>query len=288
MNSVKTYHTVNRHDEMLNFSISKMEDIYNLRQGATDEPHRHDYYTVLIIKQANGIHKIDFESYEIKERQIYFVSPGQVHQIIEKEKSFGYAITFSTDFLVKNSIPLAFISDLNLFRNYGQTPPLNPEKDSFDKIVQFTNEIEKCYHGQQPNKLLSIGAYLKLILIECSNICSIHNMIVDRDNSIVRDFKNAVDIHFRKEHSTTFYAQLFNITPDHLNRSIKAKLGKTVKEYIQARITTEAKRLLYFTDLTNKEISYELGFNEPANFSAFFKKCTTLSPSKFKNQELKS
>ncbi len=288
MNSVKTYQTINKNDEKLNFSISKMEDIFDSRQGATDEPHRHNYYTVLIIKQAKGLHKIDFESYELKDSQIYFVSPGQIHQVIEKEKSYGYAMTFSTDFLVQNSIPLAFISDLNLFRNYGQTPPLLPEKKSFDRILHFTNEIAEYYHNQQPNKLLSIGAYLKLFLIECSNICTINSYESRKVNGIIRDFKSAVDKHYRKEHSTSFYAKLLHITPDHLNRSIKAKLGKTAKEYIQTRITTEAKRLLYFTDLTNKEIGYQLGFNEPANFSAFFKKCTTLSPSIFKKQELKS
>lgn len=288
MNSVKTYNKINKNDEKLNFSISKMEDIYDSRQGATDEPHRHDYYTVLIVKKANGIHKIDFESYELMDSQVYFVSPGQVHQVIEKKKSYGYAMTFSTDFLIQNSIPLAFISDLNLFRNYGQTTPLLPEKKPFDKILQFTNEIVEHYHSQQSNKFLSVGAYLKLLLIECSNICTIYSHIAESDNSIIRDFKSAVDKHYRIEHSTTFYAKLLNITPDHLNRSIKAKLGKTSKEYIQTRITTEAKRLLYFTDLTNKEIGYKLGFNEPANFSAFFKKCTSLSPSNFKKQELKS
>ena len=265
-----------------------MEDIYDSRQGATDEPHRHDYYTVLIIKQANGLHKIDFESYELKENQIYFVSPGQVHQVIEKEKSYGCAMTFSTDFLLQNSIPLAFISDLNLFRNYGQTPPLLPKKESFDKMLNFTKEIEEYYYSQQPNKLLSISAYLKLFLIECSNICEIHSFKSGKANSIIRDFKTAVDMHYRKEHSSSFYAQLLNITPEHLNRSIKTRLGKKAKEYIQTRIITEAKRLLYFTELTNKEIAYELGFNEPANFSAFFKKCTALSPSNFKNKELKS
>ena len=288
MNSVKTYQKINKNDEKLNFSFSKMEDIYDSRQGVTDEPHRHDYFTVLIVKQANGIHKIDFESYELKENQIYFVSPGQVHQVIETERSYGYAMTFSTDFLLHNAIPLAFISDLNLFRNYGQTPPLLPEKESFDKILHFTKEIEEYYYGQQPNKLLSVGAYLKLFLIECSNICTIHSLESGKANSIIRDFKTAVDMHYRKEHSTSFYAKLLHITPDHLNRSIKAKLGKTAKEYIQSRITTEAKRLLYFTDLNNKEIGYELGFDEPANFSAFFKKCTSLSPSNFKNQVLKS
>ena len=54
MNSVKTYNKINKNDD-LNFSISKMEDIYDSRQGATDEPHRHDYYAVLIVKKLMAL-----------------------------------------------------------------------------------------------------------------------------------------------------------------------------------------------------------------------------------------
>ena len=138
-------------------------------------------------------------------------------------------------------------------------------------------------------KHLSIGAFLKLLLITCNNICAINPIESDLDtsgNNLIRSFKSAVDNNYKKEHSTTYYANELYITPDHLNRTIKAKIGKTAKEYIQSRIITEAKRLLYFTDLSNKEIGYELGFNEPANFSAFFKKCTQLSPSNFKKNEI--
>jgi len=150
-------------------------------------------------------------------------------------------MTFSTDFLIQNSIPLAFISDLNLFRNYGQTPPLLPEKKPFDKILQFTNEIVEHYHSQQSNKFLSIGAYLKLFLIECRKICTIYSHIADSDNSIICDYNSAVDKHYRIEHSTTFYAQSLNITPDHPNPHIKANLSKTSKEKIKTSNTTQAK-----------------------------------------------
>ena len=91
-----------------------------------------------------------------------------------------------------------------------------------------------------------------------------------------------METHYKTWHATSQYANELNITPDHLNRSIKSLIGKTAKEYIQARITIAAKRMLYFSDLSTKEIAYDLGFSEPANFSNFFKKCTGISPSEFK------
>lgn len=289
MKTVKTYRKINATDEKASFAISRMEDIYEKRGGATDPPHRHDYYTVLVVQEANGIHKIDFNAYELGANQLYFVSPGQVHQVIEKQASIGLAMTFSTQFLVENAIHLSFIESLNLFQDYGQSPPLTPDKNQFDKIIHYTSEILQLFNSDANMKSLSIGAYLKLFLIECNNICCIHPeeaYTSTSENSTIREFKNLVNRHYQDQHSTSYYAAELSITPDHLNRVIKNAIGKTAKEYIQSRITIAAKRLLYFSELSNKEIGYELGFGEPANFSAFFKKCTGHSPSNFRNNEL--
>ncbi|MFD2551766.1 AraC family transcriptional regulator [Bizionia sediminis] len=268
-----------------------MEDIYLRRNAQTDEPHRHNYYTVLVVKSAKGFHKIDFNTYNLSKHQIFFVAPGQVHQVIETEKPSGFVMTFSNQFLVENTIPLSFVESLNLFQNYGQSPPLSPGANEFETIEQFTHQIFQLFQGNAHMKFASIGAFLKLLLIACNNICAINPIESDVDTTgtnLIRQFKLAVNTHYKKEHSTSFYASLLFISPDHLNRTFKAKTGKTAKEYIQARIITEAKRLLYFTNLTNKEIGYTLGFNEPGNFSAFFKKHTAVSPSKFKKTEVTS
>lgn len=290
MSTVKTYQKVNAENRNVNFAISKMEDIYVKRNGKPDEPHRHNFYTVLVVKSAKGEHKIDFNSYDLSNKQVFFVAPGQVHQVIENEKSIGFVMTFSNQFLVENSIPLSFIESLNLFQNYGQSPPLTPSEKQFEQIQNYANSIFELFQSDKNMRTLSIGSYLKLLLIECNNICSINPIESDVDttgDNLIRLFRKAVDKNYKSEHSTTYYANELSITPDHLNRTVKARIGKTAKDYIQSRIITEAKRLIFFTDLTNKEIAYELGFNEPANFSAFFKKHTDLSPSHFKKNEAK-
>lgn len=289
MNTVKTYDNVNSEDKYIRFQIAKMETIYALRNGKVDDPHRHNYYTVLIVNKANGRHKIDFNTYNLNKNQIFFVAPGQVHQIIEKNQSIGFSMTFSTQFLLVNAIELSFIESLNLFQNYDQSPPLTPNKEQFKRVEHFANEIFSLNNGNTRMKELSIGAYLKLLLIECNSIYAINpieNSVDSSGNNIIREFKKLVDTAFRQEHSTTYYANNLFISADHLNRVIKFSIGKTAKEYIQSRIITEAKRLLYFSSLSTKEIGFELGFNEPANFSTFFKKHTNSSPSSFKKNEI--
>ncbi len=288
MATVKTYQEFNVRNQA-SFGISKMQDIYIRRKGKPDEPHRHEYYTILIIKKGKGTHRIDFNTYKVADHQIYFVAPGQVHQLIEEEMTEGFSMVFSNQFLMENAISLQFIDNLNLFQNYGQSPPLTPDEEHFAEIERFAVEIFKLFNSQTAMKFLSIGAFLKLLLIECNTLCAVNPIefqVESASNKILKSFKNTVDSNFKKNHSVAFYADALFITPDHLNRTVKAKLGKTAKEYVQARIITEAKRLLYFTNLSNKEIAYEMGFDEPANFSAFFKKNTQLSPSDFRKQEI--
>ncbi len=288
MDSVKTYQTVDSSNTNISFGISKMEEIYEKRGGKVDEPHRHDFYTVLIIKKAKGTHKIDFHSYNLGENQVFFVSPGQVHQVMEETKSIGFSMVFSSQFLIENSIHLSFIDNLNLFQNYGETPPLQPDEENFKKIDNFAHEIFALHNSNSPMKELSIGAFLKLFLIACNNSCSLdvsNFQIEETHNRILLEFKKSVNQHYKTQHSTSFYADKMNLSSDYLNRVIKSKIGKTTKDYIQSRIIIEAKRLLYFSDMSNKEIGYELGFSEPSNFSAFFKKTTGLSPSIFKKNE---
>ena len=285
VNEIKTYQQINRQDISSTFGISKMENYFIKRKGIKGDPHRHNYYTVLLVKKANGKHFIDFNEYELANNQVFFVSPGQVHQVIEYDQPFGYILTFSTQFLINNNIPLSFIEDLNLFNDYGNAQPMKLNKDQTDKLASYCEEILHFNNSDLKFKEQGIGASLKLFLIYCNNLCTLPKdniQLVQAGYSILKNFKNAVENHHSEWHSSTEYAQFLNITADHLNRTIKSLIGETAKEYIQTRISIAAKRLLYFSDLSTKEIAYQLGFSEASNFSAFFKKCTNQSPSEFR------
>lgn len=285
MSVVKTYSQVNKADASVSFGISKMQDIYEQRHGKADEPHRHDFYTILLIKKSKGVHTIDFNSHPLSENQIYFISPGQIHQLYEEKKSHGFSIVFSHQFLTLNGIPLSFIEDIKLFHDFGETPPLELEPEPFGKIFSYAQEIRSFYEYQGRYKFQAIGALLKLLLIRCHGLCELTQLdtqTMESGGGLLRKFKKLVEEKFTIWHQSSQYAGALHITPDHLNRTIKSLTGKTAKEHLQNRLVIAAKRMLYFSTLSQKEIAYELGFSEPSNFSAFFKNCTGISPTEFR------
>ncbi|MEN7551248.1 helix-turn-helix transcriptional regulator [Rapidithrix thailandica] len=285
METIKIYKQVNREHPSKSFGISKMEETYHKLHGQPDHPHRHDFYTILLVENAKGTHNIDFRAYDLTGQQVFFISPGQVHQVIENEPSQGYSMVFSTDFLVENNIPFSFIEDLNLFHDYNYNPPLTGTSAQFSKLLHYCSDIESYFHSDNKFKERAIGALLELFLITCNNLCTLPMQDAQQWESgkvLLKKFKSLVEQHHSYWHSASQYADALNITADHLNRTIKGLTGKTIKEYLQSRIMVSAKRLLYFSDATTKEIAYQLGFSEPANFSAFFKKNAGVSPTQFR------
>ncbi|NJB70493.1 AraC-like DNA-binding protein [Saonia flava] len=284
--NIKLYKQSEKLDQSIYFGISRMEDIHEKHKGKADDPHRHDYYTVLLVKRADGKHIIDFKEHPLKQNQVFFIAPGQVHQVIEKNKSYGFSIVFSMQFLIENNISIQFIEDLNLFNFYGNYPPLSLSKEELEKLTHFSEEMIQLYKSSNVKfSTQAIGSYLKLFFIHCNNLCSLSSNEIKHNSpahTILKKFKNLLNDKHQEWHGTAQYANALNITSDHLNRTIKSLVGNTAKEMIQSRIIIAAKRLIYFTDLSSKEIGYQLGFSEPANFSAFFKNCTGVSPSDFK------
>ncbi|EAY24958.1 AraC family transcriptional regulator [Microscilla marina] len=272
----------------INFDLQQMENIYEAAQGSTDVPHRHDYYTIMLVEVAKGRHVIDYQSYVFAGCEVFFVNPGQVHQVALQAKPKGWVITFSRDFLVENSIPESFISNINLFRQFGDTPPLSLDEDTFARLKNLIAEMQACLPSSFHYRNRALGALLQLFLIYCSNSCLLDTTQLDEESNgvcIFRDFKKLVEQHYQQWHKVGTYASEIPISPKHLSHTVKKLTGKSAKEFIQDRLILEGKRLLIHTRLNIKQIAYELGFEEPLHFSNFFKKKAQVSPSEFRQQK---
>lgn len=106
--------------------------------------------------------------------------------------------------------------------------------------------------------------------------------VEDNKFDVIRRFNLLVENHYRTRHEVQFYARELNKSPKTLSNYFALYGHKTPLQIIQERVTLEAKRLFYYTDKTSKEIAYDLGFDDPAHFSRFFKNQTKQSPSDFK------
>jgi len=104
----------------------------------------------------------------------------------------------------------------------------------------------------------------------------------DQKFEMVRKFNLFVENHYKSRHDVKFYADLLHKSPKTLSNAFAIYGNKSPLQVIQDRLTLEAKRLFYYTDKSAKEVASELGFEDAAHFSKFFKNQTSVNPSDFK------
>ena len=129
---------------------------------------------------------------------------------------------------------------------------------------------------------------LKRLIIICTRLAKDQLIVKKLDNEqidVVRKFNVLVDTHYKTKRKVSDYADLLFKSPKTLSNLFALYNQKSPQQIILERLALEAKRLIRFTNKQNQEIAYELGFNDPAHFSRFFKKMTSQSPTKYRESK---
>ncbi|MEN0053908.1 MAG: helix-turn-helix domain-containing protein [Mucilaginibacter sp.] len=146
----------------------------------------------------------------------------------------------------------------------------------------FLEEFET--HDSTQSEMLKM--LLKRLIIIATRLAKgeyVKERPVESDKfDIVRKYNLLVDRNFKTQHQVRFYADLLNKSPKTLSNLFARYHHQLPLQIIHERIISEAKRLLYYTDKTAKEIAYELGFEDAAHFSRFFKNVTGQNISEYK------
>ncbi|MEM6736051.1 MAG: helix-turn-helix transcriptional regulator [Bacteroidota bacterium] len=268
--------------------IERMEEIFDKANGEIDTPHRHGYNTVVWVREGEGSHIIDFNEYAFGKDHIFFIGPGQIHQVKTLNRPRGWVITFQDDFVIQSGLGRDFLINVNLFRQYSESPPIVINRPS--RLLEILNLLydafkEKTFEYRSEAQ----GAALKLFLIECIKFCDPENKKASEVGSpLLIRFKGLVNLHFEEMHKVAEYAEMLSVTPKYLNEVIKSTIGMTAKDYIIDRILIEAKRRLLHTDDSVKMIALSLGFPEPLHFNSFFKKRINLTPLQYRKESKNS
>ncbi|GAB4031948.1 helix-turn-helix domain-containing protein [Spirosoma jeollabukense] len=107
---------------------------------------------------------------------------------------------------------------------------------------------------------------------------------LDAGARLVQQFMDVVSKHVRQQRLVTDYASQLNVTPNHLNKVVKARTGKSPSVWIDERIVLEAKVLLFQSTLTVAQVAAELGFDDQSNFGKVFRRYARVSPTAFRRQ----
>jgi AraC family transcriptional regulator, transcriptional activator of pobA len=283
---IRTYTFAEATDHPGGFLLKTLEEVYNGPTLESERPHRHDYYAIMFIEKGNGIHYVDFQEYPVNDGLVFFLMPGQMHQLLFFAQPKGYLIAFTEEFLVTNAISQKMIDDLYLFNEYGISPPLQLSESQLPAYQNVFEQMKYFSESVGRYNTEALASLVQLFLVLSNNHCSIrkedNTQLLESGNTLLRAFRNLLNKRYAVEHQVSGYANEIAVTADYLNKIVKSLTGISAKEHIQNKLVLEAKRALVFTDVSNKELAFSLGFEEAAHFNNFFKKMTGMSPGEFR------
>lgn len=239
-------------------------------------PHRDDYYMIGVVTTGQFSLCIDFEDITITSGQALIITPGQVHYSIEKSDGTGFHLAFAPELMTENESV-----SIQGFALNGRTIDLCQE-DLTDLI--HLHEVLKHRSNKQGGAERSIASAIKSIILD--NIPTRNAPPPNRYIRLVLGLRNLIKEYIAEIKSPSGYASMLNVSEVYLNEAVKCCTGMNVSNFIGNSIATLAKRELYYTSLTVREIAARLGFEDYSYFSRLFKRHSGISPKEFRNKYL--
>ena len=250
--------------------------------------HRHTYYEVFWINGTGGFFT-DFREYLIADPTLIFVSPGQVHRWNQKPRLTGPMMCFTQEFYDGKEPPPSSLLDHPFWFPFETPPLLTIGEDRAAKFNSLWNEMEAEATPSKESEEI-VRTLLRLLFYKAARIYrSLYEegggqLSESEQNRIGRDFRLAVEKHFRTTTSVSEYAKYLHVTADHLGAMIRGQTGRTPGDIIRERLLLEAKRLLVYTSMNVSEIAYALNFEDPAYFSRFLRRLMAKAPGDFREE----
>jgi len=251
---------------------------------------RRDYYKISLVTKGEGIFTIDDVRYEITEPTIIFLNPHSVKSWIPTSaEQDGYYCLFTEELFYKQPQELLTYPLLQM----GSQAVYSITGEQAEYLSSIFRQLAREFQENAAFKQEAILIYIKLLLLEGRRI-AMDTTAPERNLTAAQQlayrFTDKLEKQFPIEHphqqisikTAKEFAAVLNTHPNHLNASVKQVTGRTISEHIRQRILLEAKLLLMHTDWQIAEIAWCLGFEDPGNFTHFFRNHSKQSPQEFR------
>ena len=284
----------------LDLEVFSITDLRHRGKEQVRKTHRYEFHTLVCVTHGKCTQMVDFKSISCEPGSLLVLRAGQAHNYGQDEDWDGWNILFRPEFVLPtsttfttttSSISSTTSQDLKLaldLERLHEHMVLSPQElSTVTGLIQQMREDTLIDASQEEvnallrHQLHSLLARLSILQGRRQAQESLISPAMQR----FRRFQQLVEKNFTRWHQVADYASRLGYTEKTLARAVMASMDMSAKVFIAARIVLEAKRLLAHTDLSVVAIAEKLGFDEPTNFSKFFKREAECTPAEFRRRQ---
>ncbi len=260
--------------------------------AATEAPQRSARYGIWWLTTGHGECRVDFRAHSFAPETLLFLTPYQPFAFRPAAGSgppTGTLIEFTPEFFCIERHRAEVGCSGVLFNTLYDAPVLALDAAGRAVLAPALDQLraELARGGLAQDDALM--ALLKLFLIQATRL----KLDQAPDQRVVfaesvtpappeapaaSRLPDLLERHYRTHKTAHDYAALTGLTAKALGRVVQRHFGRSVSELIQERVLMEAKRELFLTAAPIKAIAYDLGFDDPAHFSRYFRRGAGVSP----------
>ncbi|MCK8494623.1 AraC family transcriptional regulator [Spirosoma sp. RP8] len=262
--------------------VKKLQGSFSQEGHDIGTPHRDDHYLFMLASEGEMVLNIDFARVEVKAPALVLITPGQVHNVLAAKRMQGWTAGFDASLIDGDFLQVL----TRYFRRSVVSHPQQPLLDRSHTLLQLLEVIQTGSHDAYTHITLRslLTALLSLLAGQLTNQSTGVKEPERRVTVIEQTFHQLLEQHYANWKQPAQYAAELAVSVSYLNEVVKTITGHSPSSLIQQRSILEAKRLLYFTNLTVKEIGYQLGYEDPIYFNKLFRKRTGSTPLAFRQQ----
>lgn len=243
-------------------------------------PHKHPLMgQITYWYRGEGRYRIEDRTWNFSAPAISFVPSNVVHGFDVGEAADAIVISISDDLLRAMAPQVDLALDAPVLLSGAAGVP------GWVKVGALLDMIMEEYRGGAAASERVLAGLIGVVLSLMARLSG--KVGFEAASPVVAlglDLRRAIDRHYREDWPVGRYVETLATTPHLLDKAARTVFGQTVKDMVLERRLLEAKRLLRFTIRPVEDIGREIGFEDPAYFSRFFRKRMGLSPTEWRRQ----
>lgn len=240
--------------------------------------HSHNFCEILYVLSGQGTVRIYGQEHPIHGGDLIIYNPFVTHQERSDENDQLHFLFCAVDgFQLENLPPNCLIPE-DMF------PIINADRYKQKLDLYFMDLINETSSGIAYCKNISQNL-LNVLLVMILRITMTTTPDPVQLSPACKKIKNYIDQNYMSSITLESLSSAIYISKDHLSHLFKTETGVSPIRYVIQKRCEEASRLLLETDLSVKEVSQRVGYDDPVYFSHIFKKVTGISPNTYRKHE---
>jgi AraC-like DNA-binding protein len=271
----------------MNVEVIRLETLLRRRiEHVLTRPQRLDFHVMMLFTAGAGRHHVDFRVVPYDDRTLLMLRPGQIQRFEMDPGATGFLLVFTADFIYRNSTDTSVSQCMRIFDHSLENPRWHlegPRRELFGDLFRGAALEYEASAGDHLTEEL-LRHWTRLILLQAERMRLVERPGPVSDETYTRFMRLRALVHrdMAASRMVAHYARLLGTTDREINRLTRVVVNKTAKEFIDAEIICEAKRLLSQDAFSIKEAAYGQGFSEPTNWIKFFRRHTGMSPTEYR------